>query len=167
MGETKNLSGTEGIEKLKSLAEGKICFFLTYSGEYSAESRPMTVMGVGDDGALWFFCPESSDTAKQTRAQSKVDVLVADTGSYDYLVLKGKGTVGRDSAAIDKFWSPLAGAYFEKGKEDPELRTVRVEPDEAHYWESKNGKIVSLVKILFAAATGTAPDEGRQGDIKV
>ena len=167
MGETKNLSGAEGIKKLRSLAEGKTCFFVTYSGEYNAESRPMTIMGVDDGGALWFFCPESSDTAKQTKAQSKVDVLMADSGSYDYLVIKGNAVVGKDTAAIEKYWSPLAGAYFEKGKEDPELRTIRVEPDEAHYWESKNGKIISLVKILFAAATSTAPDEGRRGDIKV
>lgn len=167
MSETKNISGSEALEKLKSLAESKTCFLVTYSGEFSAEARPMTVMGVDDVGALWFFCPESSDTAKQTKAQSKVDVLVADSGSYDYLVLKGKGTVGRDTTAIEKYWSPLAGAYFEKGKEDPELATVKVEPEEAHYWESKNGKIVSLAKILFAAATGTAPDEGRQGEIKV
>lgn len=167
MGETRNISGSEAVEKLKSLAEGKTCFYVTYSGEYNSSARPMTIMGVDDDGTLLFFCPQTSDTARQTAANANVQILMADTGSYDYLVVTGKGIVGRDRGAIEKFWSPLAGAYFENGKDDPELSTVRVTPKEAHYWESKDGKIISLAKILFAAATGTAPDEGRQGDIKV
>lgn len=166
MSETKNLNGKAGIEKIRSLTEGKVCMFSTYTDEYSTESRPMTVLGVDDEGAMWFLCDEESDIAKQAAAQPNVDLLYADISSNDYLAVKGNATVTRDQAAIDKYWSAFAKAYFE-GKDDPRIRTVKVEPSKGHYWESKDGKILSLAKILITAATGAKLDEARVGDIKV
>lgn len=167
MAETKNLNGKAGIEKIKSLTESKTCLFCTYTDSYNFESRPMTTMGVDENGTMWYLCSKDSDIAKQVEKQSNVDILYADTGSNDYLALKGKGTVGRDQAAIDKYWSAFAKAYFDDGKDDSNIRTIKVEPDRGHYWESKDGKIISLAKILITAATGAKLDEARMGDIKV
>ncbi|HBC04342.1 MAG TPA: hypothetical protein DC015_09160 [Aequorivita sp.] len=40
-------------------------------------------------------------------------------------------------------------------------------PEDAHYWDTKNGKVLSLLKMAQGAITGNEPDLGVQGDLKV
>ena len=75
------------------------------------------------------------------------------------------GLVRRDRAKIDEFWKEVYKVWFPKGKEDPELTLVAVEPSEGEYWDDEGFK---RIKYLFEAAkayaTGTKPeiDEGEE-----
>ena len=75
---------------------------------------------------------------------------------------------GQDiKALIDKYWTDIAKAWFD-GKDDPRIRIVSVKPVDAYYWDTKYSKIVSLVKIGWAAVTGAnMEDGGIEGTLKV
>jgi hypothetical protein len=45
---------------------------------------------------------------------------------------------------------------------------VKVDPEEGHYWDEKDGKLISIIKTGIAALTGTKGLDGSlQGDIKL
>ena len=58
-------------------------------------------------------------------------------------------------------------AWFEKGKEDPNIRLLMVSPQEAHYWDSGSNKIATLFSLLKNAITGSQEDIGREGDLNL
>ncbi|MBE2226379.1 MAG: pyridoxamine 5'-phosphate oxidase family protein [Ignavibacteria bacterium] len=165
MGEIKNYSGSGAIEKLKDLTEGKFCMFCTYSGE-NMETRPMTTLGIDEDGCLYFFVKGNSTLVSQSEKNSKVDLLYAVGNGDSFTAIKGKAERSSDKTLVEKYWTPFAGAYFEN-ENDPTLVLIKVEPGDVHYWEAKDGKIISMAKILITAVTGEKTDEGRQGDIEV
>lgn len=166
MGDIKNLYDEEAVEKLNDLVEDKICMFCTYEGE-EIVSRPMGTQGVDEDGTIWFFSARNSLKNIQVERESKVYLMYADTGKHSYLTLKGNARIVKDREKIKALWNPMAKAWFEEGADDPDITLIRVIPDEGHYWNTKNGKLVSMLKIAAAALTGSKMDGGIEGDIKI
>ncbi len=167
MGEVDHLTATEGIQKIKSLAENKTCFFCTYLDGFDIQTRPMINQGVDDNGDLWFFSKADSEKNNQINANSRVELLFADPGNNSYLIINGIASVQKDQKVIDELWTRFAKIWFREGKEDPTLTLIKVEPQDAHYWETQHGKIISSIKILVSAITGTSMDYGREGDIQL
>jgi general stress protein 26 len=74
--------------------------------------------------------------------------------------------ITRDKQKIDELWSDVAKAWFE-GKDDPQLTVVKVTPEEGFYWDTKSGKLVSMIKILASAVSNKTLQEGVEGTIAV
>lgn len=161
----ENLSHTEGIEKLKSLAEDKICFFITHLPDGEIDTRPMSTLDVDDQGTFWFFCKDDSEIAGQIKENSRVDLLYGNNNNNSYLFVKAQASLLRDQEIIDRLWNPVIKAWFEEGKDDPTIQVIKVEPDDIHYTDTQHGKFISGIKIMVAAVTGNAMDDGRQGTI--
>ena len=47
------------------------------------------------------------------------------------------------------------------------MSIICVHPTDAYYWDTKNNKLVSLIKIAAGAITGKTMDDSIEGDIKV
>lgn len=166
MSETKSLMNREAIEKIKELANEKICLFCTYENE-GIISRPMSTQAVDDDGTLWFFSQKGSDKNIQIRKEDKVYLMYMEPGKNQYLSLTGYGEVLVDRNKIDELWNSIAKAWFPEGKDDPSLTLIKVTPQTGHYWDTKNGKLVSMIKIAISALTGKPEYGGVEGDIAV
>ncbi len=164
MGDIKTLTDSEGIKKIKELAGDKICMFCTYK-DYQLESRPMATAGVDDNGTMWFFSRKSSDKNEQLQHNQRVDLLYMDTGKQHYLALSGFADIVYDKAKASKLWNPINKAWFEEGLNDSELTLIKVIPEEGHYWDTKNGKLISMIRIAVAAVTGKEMDGAIEGDI--
>lgn len=166
MGDTRSLHDQAAIDKIKELAEGKMCLFCTYeNGEIV--SRPMSTQGIDEDGTIWFFSRKDSEKNEQIDEDYTVHLMYMDTGKQQYLSLSGHASIVVDKQKTEELWDPIARAWFEKGKDDPALSLLRVTPEEGHYWDTKNGKLISLIKIAVAALTGKQMDGGVDGDLKV
>ena len=68
---------------------------------------------------------------------------------------------------IHELWSPIDKAWFEQGEDDPNISVIKVIPTDGHYWDTKNGKLISMLKIAVAAVTGKETRPGVAGNIKV
>jgi general stress protein 26 len=164
MGEIITLENNEAAKKIRELAEDKVCMFCTYE-DYKMISRPMATSGIDDNGTLWFFSKKGSDKNDQLEDNQQVDLIYMDTGKQHYLVLNGCAEIVFNKAKAREIWSPLIKAWFEKGIDDPELTMIKVTPSEGHYWDTKNGKLISMLKIAVAAVTGKEMDGGVEGDL--
>lgn len=52
-------------------------------------------------------------------------------------------------------------------KDDPDISVIKITPQDAYYWDTVHGKMITILKIAASVVTGKKPDEGVEGKIKV
>ncbi len=66
-----------------------------------------------------------------------------------------------DEARMREYWNPINKVWFPDGLETTNLALLRVTAEKAEYWDTPSGKLVTLAKMVKAAATGDHSDVGR------
>lgn len=164
----KNLQDKEAVEKIKDLAKSaNICMFTTKLTDLPLTSVPMATQEVDDEGNLWFLSGKTSHKNQHIQADPRVQLFYTNSSSYEYLTVYGTATITTDRAEIEQLWTPIAKAWFTEGKDDPDLTVIKVAPQEAYYWDTKNSKAVSMLKILAGSITGKTMDDGVEGKLSV
>jgi len=168
MGEVKNLISAEAIDKIKKIAmDADIALFTTNLSKLPLAKRPMGTLDVDDEGNLWFLSKNDSDKNHDISHDNQVQLFYSNKGSAEYLSIYGRAQILTDRTKIKEYWTPLAKAWFKEGKDDPTITLLKVTPEDAYYWDTKENKLITLVKIAFSAVTGSNVDGGIEGKIKV
>jgi general stress protein 26 len=168
MADIKNLESKEAITKLKELAEKiKVCMLCTNLGVSPFSTRPMGLSEVDEDGKLWFLSAAASNKNQEIKQDEKVQLIFSDPGNAHFLNIFGEADIFDDEKSIEKAWTPLAKAWFPEGKDDIQVTVIKVHPLDAYYWDTKDGKMISLLKTATAALTGTTAGGGVQGKLTV
>lgn len=166
----KNYYNREAIKKLKELAEdARICMMTTNLDQRPMSSRPMSLQEVDDEGIMWFISGKNSDKNYELRKDSEVQLFFMNNGSSEYLSVFGRAEIYTDQQTIDDKWSEMANAWFEDGKDDPNVSIIGVKPQDVRYWDTKHGKLVDMALMLYAAVTGadTGADGGNEGKLEI
>jgi general stress protein 26 len=58
-------------------------------------------------------------------------------------------------------------AWFQEGKEDPNLALLKVQPSECYYWDSETGKMVQFLKMAASIVTGARLADGKEGKLEI
>lgn len=90
-------------------------------------------------------------------------------GDAEYLSIYGKAEIYTDKSVIDEKWSVFAKPWFKEGKDDPDVSVIKVVPEESYYWDTKAGKLVSMLHFATAVISGKESDnsDGIEGSLKV
>jgi general stress protein 26 len=162
MGEVKHLTDKkEALDKLRSLAESvKVCMFCTNLDQLPISARPMNVREVDEHGNFWFISGADSYKNFEINHDNRVQLFFSKMSDSHYLSVFGSATIYRDKNKIEDIWTPIANTWFEEGKDDPNVTVIKVEPTDAYYWDTKDGRAVSLLKFAAAAVTGQTMDDG-------
>jgi general stress protein 26 len=95
-------------------------------------AEPMTAILDEDvEGKFWFY------TRKDNRAAPGGPAM-AHFASKDHKVfacIRGNLTPETDQAIVDKYWSTMVEAWFDGGRNDPNLLMLRFELQDAEIWE--------------------------------
>ena len=162
----KHLESGEAITKLKELVKHEsVCHFTTKLNELPITTRPMSIKEVDDEGNFWFLSAIDSSKNREIIKDSRVQLFISNTSNYEFLTIFGNASISRDRKKIDKYWSDVAKAWFEEGKDDPRISVLKIAPIEGFYWDTKDGKLVSLIKIAASAIAGKTLIEGVEGKI--
>lgn len=161
MGSIENLTQQDAIKKLKELAEDiKMCMFCTTSFELPFETRPMGTQQVDDKGDIWFISGADSNKNSEIEEDAEVQLIYSKVSSSEYMTVYGHASIIRNREKTEELWNAFVKAWFPEGKNDPNLTLIRVRPYETYYWDTKDGKMVSLLKIAAAAITGKPNNDG-------
>lgn len=113
------------------------------------DAQPMTAMLDGDEeGPIWFFTAKDTDLARAVGRSSAAVAQFADKGHDLFATVHGRLVSDNDRAAIDRLWNPFVAAWFENGKDDPNLQLLRFDVERAHIWLNENS-LFSGVKLLL------------------
>jgi len=133
------------------------CMFSSWTGT-KLRSRPMGAFVVRDESAIYFLSDARAHTDDEVRQFPQVCLAFADTRGQKYLSVSGTAQVSNDRAKIKELWSLPAKVWWES-PDDPNIRVIKVVPEDAEYWDSP-GTLISNIKMAFALAKGTHPDAG-------
>ncbi len=163
----KNLQHDDAVAKIKLLAESidfaMLCTDLTAMPFHAI---PMSTKRVDDEGAIWFLSGADSSHNANINRDAKVELLYAHPGSIQFLSIFGNATIHRDRDTLVSLYGSSDDAWF-TGVEDPNLTAIKVTPIHAHYWDTKTGKLVALLKIGVSALTGSQADIAVSGELTV
>lgn len=123
---------------------------------------------VDDDDAhgnvLWFITAKGTDVAKAAAASEKADYTVTHDGEGLYARISGTLRLSHDDDKLDDIWSAFSAAWFEDGKDDPNVQLVRFDLSEAELWATK-GKLSYLYEVAKANITDGTADAGAHANI--
>jgi general stress protein 26 len=86
-----------------------------------------------------------------------VNLAYANVDKDTWVSVTGTARVSEDMQKKKELFNVMAKAWFPGGVDDPDMELVEVKIDEAEYWNVKENKLLQLLKMGKAAATGTRP----------
>lgn len=166
MGDVKNLTRQEGNNKLKEIAmAARVCHFTTSLDKKPLSSRPMTTLDVDAEGNFWFLSMKSSHKNHDIESDPEVQLFYANTDQSEFLSVFGYAEEVHDRGKLEELWNPIARNWFNEGKDDPEISIIKVNVADAYYWDTKNNRMIQLVKMAAGAVAGKRMDDGIEGRI--
>lgn len=115
-----------------------------------ADARPMTAItdGKEDHGPIWFFSSADTEVTHEVVGTQEATFTFVDKGHDLWANVVGTVQVDMDRGKIDELWNPHVAAWYEDGKDDPKLRLLRFDPQEAKIWLD-GSSLVAGVLALF------------------
>ena len=157
----------KSIEKLNELIKEIDFAMLTTIDGGVMRSRPMQTQDFEFDGNLWFFTSSETHKAEEIERDNRVNVSYASPSDNSYVSVSGRASIVKDREKIDEYWSDLYKAWFPEGKDTPDLVLLRVEAEQAEYWDAPSSTIAQTIGFLKALATGERVDVGENEKINL
>ncbi|WP_324260716.1 pyridoxamine 5'-phosphate oxidase family protein [Altererythrobacter sp. H2] len=114
---------------------GSPYLFLQRQGD-STSAVPMSPQLDKDaDSAIWFFTHKHSAFA----ALGPVTATFVSKGHDMFARFDGTLTVEPDRARFEQFWNNFVAAWYDQGKDDPDLLFLRMDLGRAEIWSGEMG----------------------------
>lgn len=98
--------------------------------------------------SIYFFTAKDTDLAQEMGERHRAVVNFAAKGHDLFAAIEGELFTDNDEATIDRLWNRFVAAWFEGGKDDPELQLLRFEPRDAHIWLNEHSAIAGVKMLL-------------------
>ena len=143
------VSKAQDLEKKFWMAlKSDMTMMLGLVGVEESHTRPMTAQMRGSEGPIWFFTARDNTLVQNLRADSRAIGTFASKDHDLFASIHGRLSLDNDPDTIDDLWNPYVAAWFEGGKDDPEMALIRLDPDRAEIWENESG-LFAGIKMLF------------------
>lgn len=153
-------------EKINDLIKNIRTVIFTFSNtEGHLHAAPMTTQNREFNGQVWFIGSKKSELCQSIQTDSQVNLAYV-TSSNHYVSIHGTANLVDDQSILDELWSPAYEAFFENGKQDPDVQLIQVNAHGAQYWESA-GMIATLYKLTKAAISGEKQELGTSDTVRL
>jgi general stress protein 26 len=161
-----DIQATPDLRKLGELVEGiEVAMLTTHAADGSIVSRPLQTLEFDTDGELVFFTAADSAKLAELAANPDCNVAYANPSTQAYVSVRGRASVDRDRATIERLWSAPQKIFFPLGKDDPNLAVLRVKVRDAAYWESSGGFVARALDFAKGMMSGDPSDLGEHGHL--
>ncbi|MGD9961462.1 pyridoxamine 5'-phosphate oxidase family protein [Nocardioides sp.] len=143
-------------EKLVELMEDMPIGMLTTFGGSGVRSVPMARQEVEASAELWFITARDTQHVADIQGDARVALTFSSRSSW--VALTGRAEVVDDLVKLKELWNTFAEAWLPGGPEDPNAVLVRVDVEQAEYWDTPGGRIASLVSFAKTKLTGDTYD---------
>lgn len=139
----------EAVRKIGSLiGQVPVAMLTTTSPRGWLRSRPMVTQHAPFDGTLWFFTSRTAAKAGDVRDRRQVNVSYASPEHDCYVSVAGIATIVEDEDKACELWNPAYEPWLPGGLDDPDVVLIRVEAQEAEYWDSAAKKMVVVSELM-------------------
>ena len=117
--------------------------------------QPMTHFPDADSGEIWFITSSDTDLVRSVGQGARAHYCVISKDHDLHACLSGTLTQSIDQAKLDELWSPVAGAWFHGGKDDPKVTLLRLSLLDGELWASTS----SAMKFGFEIARANVVED--------
>ena len=123
---------------------------LGLAGVDEGHAQPMTAVvdGEQDAGPIWIFSAKSVDLVKALGRGKPASAQFVARDHGLFATVNGMLTPDNDRAVIDRLWNRFVAAWYEGGKDDPQLQLLRFDPDRAQIWLNENSVFAGIKLML-------------------
>ena len=126
---------------------------------------PMSHYADRDQSVLWFITADGTDLVKAVEGGPQQAVhVVSEGGDKLYARMEGTLELSNDKAKLDEIWNAVASSWFEDGKQDEDVRLLKLKLSTAVVWATTGG-LGFLYEVAKSKVTGAKPDMGEQYEI--
>jgi general stress protein 26 len=157
------MANQNDTEKLTSLlGEFETTMFVTRDEDGTLHSRPMSLIRPDGSDDLWFITSLQAALVDEIKRDPRVNLSFQSKRAH--LAIEGRAQLVHDRARIQQLWSKPLELWFPEGPNDPNVVAVRVNPENAEFWDERglNGVRFAL-RSIKALVTGErvehAPEE--------
>jgi general stress protein 26 len=129
--------------------------------------RPMSHVDIDDDGNIWFFTSKDSWKADDIQQNPTVQLIYINESDRIYLNIEGIAELSYDPHRMKELFNPFVKAWFPKGLKDPSIALLVIRPLEMEYWSNDDSRVLTYLKVLAAATTGSQPPVGDHGKVAI
>ena len=155
------------VEKIKELVSRSRVGMLGTLEDGFMRFRPMSHVDIDDDGKIWFFTSKDSWKAEDIQRNPTVQLIYINESDCIYLSLEGMAQVIVDHQRMKELFNPFVKAWFPKGLKDPSIALLVVHPIGVEYWSNDASKVLTYIKMLASAVTGTQASFGEHGRLSL
>jgi general stress protein 26 len=145
---TKMPTPRELEEKFWSALKADMTMMLGIDGAEDGHARPMTAQIDGDRSPIWFFTSKKSALVRNLSKGNRAIATFTSKGHELYAAVQGSLTHDQDRAVIDRLWNPFIAAWYQGGKDDPELALLRLDAEKAEIWQDGSSLIAGIKMLL-------------------
>ncbi len=135
-----------------------IAMVVTHAAGQTMRARPMAARADQAENAIYFLTDAEAAKDDEVRHDKNICLAFVDTSKQKYLSVTGRGEILNDRDKIKRFWSVFDRAFW-RDADDPAIRLLKIQPEQAEYWE-RAGVVVTTVKMIAAQVTGGRPNLG-------
>ncbi|RAH99441.1 general stress protein [Acuticoccus sediminis] len=136
---------------------------LGLNGVDETHSQPMTAQFDDDLPNRIYFYTNRQNRLVQSLSATHAGVINFSAKGHDlFACIHGTLSIDNDPAVIDRFWSPAVGAWFDKGREDPDLTLLRFDLGPAQIWKAGTGE---FLHYMTAALLGRNVQDAAKSDV--
>lgn len=133
---------------------------LTTRDDSHLRARPMHIVQNEYDGTLWFFTKKSAEKSYEINKENDICLTFSCPKEGVFISLSGRATLTQDSDLIDQFWSPFAGAWFERGRDDPDVALLEIKVEQGEHWDTEDSMIKQFFELARSNYSEETPDLG-------
>ncbi|MGP9688661.1 pyridoxamine 5'-phosphate oxidase family protein [Psychrobacter sp. AOP22-C1-C5] len=151
----------EQLDKIQAVIKDvKFAMMSTVNSKGDIHAWPMTTSEASIGGKeIWFIGDKTSDVVKDIQDNPKVGLSYATQDEKNYVSVSANAELSTDKDKLDELWSPVYNAFFEHGKEDPNVQLIKVVPHGVECWLSGSSTI-NMFKMAAAALQDGKTAEG-------
>ncbi len=157
----------EAVKKLGALIKDIKFAMLTSIDGGVLRARPMVTQKREFDGTLWFLTSTRTHKVSEIEADPRVCVSYSDVDDNNYVSVSGTAQVVQDRAKIEEMWNPVYKAWFPEGLDDPTICVLRIDVEQAEYWDSPSSAVANIAGFIKAVATGKQAKGGEHEQVNL
>lgn len=135
----------------KALHQDRVAM-LGLAGVEEGHSQPMSALLLDEHehsgGPIWFFTAKDTHLAQALGSGHRAQLHFSSKGHELFAAVHGQLTPSGDRAIIERLWNRWIAAWFEGGKDDPNLQLLRFDADRAQVWLNENSALAGMRILL-------------------
>ena len=161
------LKDEQAKKKLKELVENiDFAMMETNLGNRPTHIIPMSTKEVDDQGCIWFLSNANSDHNNHLNTDNELQLIYSKPSDMEFITIFGKAKITSDKSILKRLYGKMDDMWF-SGVDDPNLSAIKVTPLEAHFWDTKSNKLITLFNMGMSLLTGEQREIGEEGELEL